>query len=60
MPRRQGVSEETPHVSSCRCSCHRSRGGKSVVGRLDRPRNGPLVDAAADSIRVTRICAGTP
>jgi hypothetical protein len=60
MARRRGVSVETPHVSSCRCSCRRSRGGESVVGRLDRPRNGPLVEAAADSTRVARLRAGTP
>jgi hypothetical protein len=28
--------------------------------RLDRPRIGPLVEAAADSIRVARLRAGTP
>jgi hypothetical protein len=28
-----------------------------VVGRLDRPRNGPLVNATADSIRVARLRA---
>jgi hypothetical protein len=52
MVRRRGVSVETPHVSSCRCSCRRSRGGELVAGRLDRPRNGPLVEATADSTRV--------
>jgi hypothetical protein len=28
--------------------------------RLDRPRNGPLVEAVADSTRVARLRAGTP
>jgi hypothetical protein len=28
--------------------------------RLDRPRIGPLVEAAADSTRVARLRAGTP
>jgi hypothetical protein len=52
MAHRHGVSAETPHVSSYRCSCRRSRGGESVVGRLDRPRNGPLVEGVAGSTRV--------
>jgi hypothetical protein len=52
MSRRRGVSVETLHVSSCRCSCRQSRGGESVVGRLDRPLNGPLDEAVADSTRV--------
>jgi hypothetical protein len=60
MARRQGVSVETLHASSCRCSCHQSRGGESVVGRLDHPQNGPLVEAVADSIRVARLHAGIP
>jgi hypothetical protein len=60
MARRCGVSVETIHVSSCRCSCRPSRGGESVVGRLYRPRNGSLVEAAADSTRVARLRAGTP
>jgi hypothetical protein len=55
MARRRGVSAETPHTSSCRCSCHRSRGGESILGRLDHPRNGLLVEAAADSIHVARL-----
>jgi hypothetical protein len=59
MAQRRGVSTETPHVSSCRCSCHRSQGGESVVGRLDRPRNGPLVEAATDSTRVAQLRAST-
>jgi hypothetical protein len=59
MVRRCGVSAETLHVSSCRCSCRRSRGGESVVGRLNRPRNGPLVEATADSTWVVRLYAGT-
>jgi hypothetical protein len=59
MARRRGVSAETPHVSSCRCSRCRSRGGESVLGRLDHPRNGILVEVAADSIRVARFRAGT-
>jgi hypothetical protein len=54
------VSVETSHVSSCRCLCRWSRGGESVLGRLDRPRNGPLVEADADSTRVARLRAGTP
>jgi hypothetical protein len=48
------------HVSSCRSSCHRSHGGESVVGRLDHPRYGPLVEAATDSTRVARLDASTP
>jgi hypothetical protein len=52
MARRRGVSVETLHVSSCQCSCRQSQGGESVVGRLDRLRNGPLVEAAVDSTRV--------
>jgi hypothetical protein len=59
MARRRGVSAKTPHASSYRCSCHRSRGGESVVGRLDRPQNEPLVEAATDSTRVARLRAGT-
>jgi hypothetical protein len=35
-------------------------GGESVVGRLDRPQNGPLIETVADSIRVARLRAGTP
>jgi hypothetical protein len=60
MARRRGVSAEIPHVSSCRCSRHRSQGGESVLGRLDRPLNGLLVKAVADSIRVARLCASKP
>jgi hypothetical protein len=60
MARRRGLSVETPHASSCRCSFCRSRGGESVVGRLDRPRKGPLVEAAADSTQVVRLRSGTP
>jgi hypothetical protein len=60
MARRRGVSAETPHVSSCRCLCRRSRGEELVVSRLDRPLNGPLVEATADSIRVAPLRAGTP
>jgi hypothetical protein len=60
MGRRRGVSAETPHVSSCLCSCCRSQGGESVVCRLDRPRFGPLVEAVADSARVVRLQARTP
>jgi hypothetical protein len=30
------------------------------VCRLDRPQNGSLVEAAADSARVARLRAGTP
>jgi hypothetical protein len=37
MTRRRGVRVEIPHVSSCRCLCRWSRGGESVVGRLDCP-----------------------
>jgi hypothetical protein len=58
MAQRQGVSAETPHVSSCRC--HQSRGGESVLGCLDRPQNRSLVEAATDSIRVARLQADTP
>jgi hypothetical protein len=60
MARKWGVSTETLHVSSCRCSRRRSRGGELVVGRLDCPRNGPLVEAYVDSIHVARRRAGTP
>jgi hypothetical protein len=60
MARRRGVSAETPHVSSCRCSCRQSRGGESVVGRLDRPCNGPLVEATADSTQMAQHRAGAP
>jgi hypothetical protein len=35
-------------------------GGELVLGRLDRPWNGLVVEAAADSIWVARLCAGTP
>jgi hypothetical protein len=59
MARRREVSAETPHVSSCRCSCRQSQGGESVVGRLDCPRNGPLVEVVADSTQVARLCAIT-
>jgi hypothetical protein len=52
MAQRQGVSTETPHVSSGQFLCRQSRGGESVVGRLDRPQIGPLVKAATNSIRV--------
>jgi hypothetical protein len=58
MAQRHGVSVETLHVSSCRRSCLRSRGGESIAGHLDRPRNGPLVEAVADSTRVARVRAG--
>jgi hypothetical protein len=60
MAQRYGVSVETPHMPSCKCLCHWSRGGVSVVGHLDRPRNGPLVEATADSTRVARLRAGMP
>jgi hypothetical protein len=30
------------------------------VCHLDHPRNGPLVEAAADSARVVRLRVGTP
>jgi hypothetical protein len=60
MAQRRGVSAETPHVSSHRCSCHQSQGGESVLGRLHHPWNGLLVEAAADSICVARLRAGTP
>jgi hypothetical protein len=60
MARRRGVSVKTPHVSSCRCSCRQSQGGESVVGRLDRPQNGPLVVVAADSTRVAQLRDGMP
>jgi hypothetical protein len=60
MARSNGVSAETPHVSSYRCSCRRSRGGESVVGCLDHPQNDPLVEATSDSTRVARLRAGTP
>jgi hypothetical protein len=60
MAQRREVSAETPHMSSYRCSCRRSRGGESVVGCLDRPRDEPLVEAVADSTRVARLRAGTP
>jgi hypothetical protein len=59
MTQRREASAETLYVSSCRCSCHRFRGGESVVGRLDRPRNRPLVEAAADSTLVVRLNAST-
>jgi hypothetical protein len=49
---RRGVSVDTPHVSSCRCSWCRSQGGELVMCYLDRPRIGPLVEAAADSTQV--------
>jgi hypothetical protein len=51
---------ETLHVSYCRCSRCRSRGGESVLGRLDHPWNGLLVEAATDSIHVARLRADTP
>jgi hypothetical protein len=60
MALRRGVSADTPHVSSCHRSWCRSRGGESLMCRLDRPRIGPLVEAAADSIRVARLRAETP
>jgi hypothetical protein len=60
MAQRHGVSTKTPHVSSCRCSCRRTRGGESVVGHLDRPRNRPLVEVAADSTWVAQLRTGTP
>jgi hypothetical protein len=60
MTQRRGVSAKTLHVSSYCCSCHRSRGGESVVGRLDCPQNEPLVEAATDSNRVARLRVGTP
>jgi hypothetical protein len=47
------------HVSSYRSSCRRSQGGELVVGRLDYPRYGPLVEAAADSTRVARLHVST-
>jgi hypothetical protein len=31
-----------------------------MLGHLDRPRTEPLVEAAADSILVVRLCASTP
>jgi hypothetical protein len=52
MARRREASAETLYMFSCQCSCRRFPGGESVVGRLDRPRNGPLVEAAADSTLV--------
>jgi hypothetical protein len=60
MARRRGVSAETPHVSSCRCLRRRFRGEELVLGCVDRPRNGLLVEAAADSIRVARLRTDTP
>jgi hypothetical protein len=60
MARRRGVSAETPHISSFRWSCRRSWGGESILGHLDHPRNGLLVEAAADSIWVVQLRAGTP
>jgi hypothetical protein len=52
MALRHGVSADTPHVSSCRRSWCRSRGGESVMCHLDRPWIEPLVKAAAESTRV--------
>jgi hypothetical protein len=49
MALRHGVSVGTPHVSSCRRSWCRFRGGESVMCCLDRPRIRPLVEAPADS-----------
>jgi hypothetical protein len=60
MARRRGVSMETPHAFSCRCLRRQSWGGESVLGRLDRPWNGLLDEAATDSIHVARLHDGIP
>jgi hypothetical protein len=52
MALRRGVSADTPHVSSRRRSWCWFQGGESMMCRLDRPRIGPLVEAAADSTLV--------